>query len=60
MDPRDPRRAGGRYLSGYWRREYTVLDRRDTWFRVRWDDGHETTHCTGWDPRRDRVLFQPD
>ena len=55
----DPRRVGGRYYCGYWRDEYTVVARDDSGlvpgFTVRWSDGHETTHCTAWDARLDRV-----
>lgn len=56
MSKIDPRKVGGRYFSGYWRDEYTVLELRPAgWLRVRWSDGHETVHATAWDPKRDRV-----
>jgi hypothetical protein len=61
-----PRKVGGRYYNGYWGQEYEVLkidDNPDSWgpweMTVLWDDGRETTHCTGWDPKRDRVIAQP-
>jgi hypothetical protein len=59
-----PRKVGGRYFSGGWRQEYDVLALSDTgragWrITVRWADGRETSHCTAWDPRRDRVVSQP-
>lgn len=61
-----PRKVGGRYYNGYWGQEYEVLkidDNPDSWgpweITVRWDDGRESTHCTGWDPERDRVIAQP-
>lgn len=54
--PHDPRRVGGTYWSAYWGQRYTVVatavDSIGTvWFRVRWADGEESTHCTGWSPR---------
>ncbi|GAA2484854.1 hypothetical protein GCM10010406_21380 [Streptomyces thermolineatus] len=66
-----PREINGVYLSGYQGETYTVLAihygpdaRRVTgWSEwavtVRWEDGHETTHCTAWDPDRDRVITPP-
>lgn len=56
----DPRVVGGTYWSSYWNANYTVLhvdhsDRYTTWYRVRWDDGLTTQHCTTWDSR-DRVV----
>lgn len=60
-----PQLPGGRYLCGYWRQEYEVLaiwvtvSAGDPWLRVRWEDGHETVHCTRWDARVDRVLDEP-
>ena len=59
-----PRRTGRRYWSGYWSRGYTVESisitcddgdlTRPSWsMRVRWDDGHRTTHCTPWAPELD-------
>ncbi|BBX09480.1 hypothetical protein [Mycolicibacterium aichiense] len=59
----DPRVVGGTYFSGYWRMEYVVLEMDTvgdlTWFTVGWQDDRITTHCTAWDPRRDRVISQP-
>ncbi|MFJ2561293.1 MULTISPECIES: P-loop ATPase [unclassified Streptomyces] len=61
-----PRKVGGRYYNGYWGQEYEVLnidDNPDSWgpweMTVQWADGRTTTHCTGWDPKRDRVIAQP-
>jgi hypothetical protein len=61
-----PRKVGGRYYNGYWGQEYEVLkidDNPDSWgpweMTVSWADGRETSHCTGWDPKRDRVIAQP-
>jgi hypothetical protein len=60
-----PRVPGGRYLCGYWQEEYEVLSfgagmcGSDWSVTVRWADGRTTTHCTAWDPRRDRVISQP-
>jgi len=61
MAKQDPRQVGGRYFSSYWRQEYTVTAmelRNDViWFTVFWErDQHSTTHCTGWDHKRDQVL----
>ncbi|MFI7352131.1 hypothetical protein ACIBSR_38495 [Streptomyces sp. NPDC049936] len=61
-----PRRVGGRYDHGYADSEYEVLaiDRgpRESWpswqITVRGKDGEVREHCTGWDPRRDRVVAQ--
>ena len=58
-----PRVVGGRYLSGYWGTEYTVLAIDvDTsgWMRsiTVCDDQSTRTHSTAWD-KRDRVLFTP-
>ena len=45
-----PRVVGGRYVCGYWGREYTVLDiAPDGTMRVQWDDGVITCHTTAWD-----------
>lgn len=63
-----PRRTGGRYYSGYWAEEYTVLavgaDDFGGWsVTVATDDelkaGTSRTHCTAWDDDRDRVIRQP-
>ena len=58
-----PRKVGGRYHSGYWGEDYTVLDietDRPQWppwqITIRWDDGRKGSHCTAWDPKRDRLL----
>lgn len=61
-----PRRVGGRYDHGHPDSEYEVLnvDRgpRATWptwqITVRFTDGRVRTHCTGWDPKRDRIVAQ--
>lgn len=64
-----PRRVGGRYSNGYWDSAYTVLaidaGPRASWpdweITVQYDDLETpTTHCTAWDPRRDRVLAEPE
>lgn len=59
--PIDPRRVGGRYLCGYWQKEYTVLAREvgGDWIRVQWADGEIAEHYTAWDARHDRVLQEP-
>lgn len=58
-----PRLVGGRYDHGDDATAYEVLD-IDRGPRASWPtwqitvcgrDGRERTHCTGWDPRRDRV-----
>lgn len=61
-----PRKVGGRYYNGYWGEEYTVLNietNRTSWplwqITVRWEDGSKTSHCTAWDPDRDRVVSAP-
>jgi hypothetical protein len=62
-----PRKEGGTYYNGYWGQEYTVtrIERRPVGYigrwriTVRWADGHTTSHCTGWDPKRDRVVAEP-
>ncbi|MFF2927147.1 hypothetical protein ACFVTP_32885 [Streptomyces celluloflavus] len=63
-----PRQVGGHYDHGREGSEYEVLaiDRgsRSAWrtwqISVRWDrDGRTTSHCTGWDPDRDRVVAEP-
>jgi hypothetical protein len=55
----DPRRVGGRYLSGYWRREYTVLAINGCAITVKQTDGEIVTHYTAWDSRMDRIISQP-
>ncbi|MGC9478814.1 NUDIX domain-containing protein [Streptomyces sp. WG4] len=65
-----PRLVGGRYSHGDAASTYEVLAIErgprplGTWpvwdITVRYDqDGRETTHCTGWDARRDTVVAQP-
>lgn len=65
-----PRLVGGRYSHGDAASTYEVLAIEPgprplgTWpvwdITVRYDqDGRETTHCTGWDARRDTVVAQP-
>jgi len=62
-----PQQVGGHYHCGYWNKSYTIEhigisdESRIPWsdwsMTVRWDDdGHTGTHCTAWDPKRDRVL----
>lgn len=56
-----PRVPGGRYRSGYWGQEYTVLavwSTLDGWpgVRIRWADGRTVEHCTPWDARTDQVV----
>lgn len=64
-----PRKVGGRYRCAYWAQEYTVVAIQRTlpagdWRRwaitVEWADGHRTTHGTAWDPKRDKVISQPN
>lgn len=60
----DPRRIGGVYWSGYWQQSYTVLRifaslGRTLNYIVQWDDGVTTEHCTAWDKRGDRVVYDP-
>ncbi|MDG5807943.1 hypothetical protein P9869_35910 [Streptomyces ossamyceticus] len=64
-----PRVVGARYDHGDDASAYEVLaiDRgpRRTWptwqITVRYDrDGQDTTHCTGWNPAKDRVTDGPD
>ena len=56
----DPRRVGGEYFCGYWGQRYTVtatqVEDGTLWLRCKWADGAMTTHCTSWDPKRDRVV----
>lgn len=60
----EPRRVGGRYLSGYTDRAYDVLSVElapVTGFlaaiTVRWEhDDRVVTHGTSWSPRTDREL----
>lgn len=69
-----PRQVGGRYDSGYVTGgadtgQYTVLaidpgprDGWPVWQITVQRDGHRfpQTHCTAWDPRREKVIAQPD
>lgn len=63
-----PRKVGGRYHCAQWGRDYTVLqieENRPTWplwrITIRWDDTREVvSHCTAWDPDRDRVITGKD
>jgi hypothetical protein len=60
-----PRRVGGRYLCGYWQKEYTVtaIEYQDNWkgtcISVLWEDGTTGTHGTAWDKKDDRVIAHP-
>jgi hypothetical protein len=58
-----PRKEGGRYFNGYWGEEYTVTEIGPSgpgqMMTVEWRDGHQTTHCTPWDQRRDHVIQEP-
>jgi hypothetical protein len=58
-----PREVGGRYRSGYWGDEYEVvaIDRNPATTWMAWsitvrDVNGQRTHCTAWDPTRDRVI----
>lgn len=63
IDTKDPRVVGGRYYSDRWQREHTVLAKEyhdeTFWLTVHWDDKKVTTHCTAWDPHRDKVVREP-
>jgi hypothetical protein len=60
-----PRKIGGVYYNGYWRKSYTVMAfgrhprQGIVSITVQWDDGTETTHCTAWNPDRDVVVAEP-
>lgn len=62
--PADPRVVGGRYHCAYWGIDYTVdaisfgPDGFLKSITVTDKDGSRT-HCTAWDHRRDRILFDP-
>ena len=70
IDPKviGPRRVGGRYLCGYWGREYTVtaIEYKDDWrgtsITCLWapdhdnPDGHTNSHGTPWEEGCDKVL----
>lgn len=61
---RDPRVVGGRYHSGYWDIDYTVdaisVDPNGFLKSITvTDKDGSRTHCTAWDHRRDRILFDP-
>lgn len=55
-----PRVVGGCYYSGYWHKEYKVVEVKAEsgvpWMIVRWQDGEVTVHCTPWEVKGDRVL----
>jgi hypothetical protein len=62
-----PRVVGGRYMCGYWRKSYIVLDFKvnddnyDWYITVCWDDDYRVgTHSTCWDPKSDRVISAPE
>jgi len=61
-----PQKPGGRYLCGYWRKQYDVLsistDERGNQrsITVAWEDGGKTTHFTSWDNRADKIIYQPE
>lgn len=63
-----PRQVGGRYSSGYWGDGYTVLaidpgprEGWPVWQITVLNDGEQypRSHCTAWDPQRDKVLAEP-
>lgn len=63
VEPRDPRRVGGRYRSHHWNIEYTVdaiaFDQYGWLTSITVTDNDGTrTHATYWDPR-DEILFDP-
>lgn len=59
----DPRKPNEKYHDGYWHTDYTVLSIKERngarWFTVRTDQGVIRSHCTAWDPERDRKVGQP-
>ena len=64
-----PQQVGGRYHCGYWNQGYTVVaiergprEGWPVWQITVLGDGEERTrsHCTAWEPKRDRVLPAPD
>ena len=61
---KDPRKVGGEYYNGYWRKKYTVvkMTRSESGvlrFVVEWEDGTRGSHCTAWDHKNDRIISQP-
>jgi len=63
----DRRVEGGDDRSGYWQKDYTVLEvGRDargvaaTWTVVYAGETGRITHSTAWDWRRDRVVSTPE
>ena len=56
-----PRVVGGRYLSGYWRKSYTVVEIIDISMEMTcvWEDGETTVHGTCWDETCDKVVSDP-
>lgn len=56
MRNKDPRRVGGRYVSGYWQQTYEVVAIDGDKITVRWEDGRTTTHSTPWDDRKDKAV----
>jgi hypothetical protein len=63
LDIIGPRKVGGWYYSGYWGQDYYVAaiecPHSVPWITVYWQDGREATHSTAWDPRRDKILVEP-
>ena len=56
-----PRKVGGTYYNGYWRKNVTVVSitwiEDDVWEITEVDErGTKRTHCTAWDYKRDRVV----
>lgn len=61
MAKKDPRVVGGRYYSGYWNTEYTVVGINGSDITVVWK-GEKTpvTHSQAWNPEKgDRVVSGP-
>ncbi|MFR9753983.1 hypothetical protein ACL02S_23490 [Nocardia sp. 004] len=64
MEQIGPRRVGGVYRSGYWEKEYTVLDVEPAAFDMPWaitvlfEDGIRRRHHTAWNAR-DSIVCQP-
>jgi predicted DNA-binding transcriptional regulator YafY len=63
-----PRRPGGKYRSGYTGKTYEVVevnfDERyedgSPYILVRDEDGSEREHSTAWDPKRDKIISEPE
>lgn len=52
---------GGEYHDGYWKETHKIVaagwtDTPWPWIRSLWSDGHTTTHCTRFDPKKDRQI----